>query len=74
MAEKIDLDKTAFLKDNFKKLIESHRYILNREAEYLGVKIKDDEEFQLLLDEITKLRRELLDASNTILDLKQYTV
>lgn len=109
MAEKINLDKVSFLKDKFKKVvdtdfnffaqrseeakftigdffqlyeqifefipkegdIESHRYILNKEAEYLGVKIKDETEFQLLLDEITKLRRELLDASNTILELKQ---
>jgi hypothetical protein len=107
MAERINLDKTVYLKENFKRLvdsdfnffiqngdetsftisdffrlyeqifefipregdIESHKYILTKEAEYIGVRIQDDSDFQALLDEITRLRRELLDNSNTILEL-----
>jgi len=49
--------------------IESHRFILNRTAEYLGVNINDDIDVQALLDEITSLRTELLDANKTLLDL-----
>jgi hypothetical protein len=107
MAERINLDKTVYLKENFKRLVdsnfnffiqntddtsftisdffklyeqifefipregdvESHRYILNKEAEYLEIKTQDDSDLQVLLDEITKLRRELLDNNNTILEL-----
>jgi hypothetical protein len=49
--------------------IESHRFILNRTAEYLGVNVNDDIDIQALLDEITSLRTELLDANKTLLDL-----
>ena len=49
--------------------IESHRFILNRTAEYLGVNINEDINIQALLDEITSLRNELLDANKTLLDL-----
>ena len=40
--------------------INSHRYILQREAEYLGVKFADDFDIQALLQEITDLRQQLL--------------
>jgi hypothetical protein len=49
--------------------IESHRFILNKTAEYLGVTISDNNDIQALLDEITTLRNELLDANKTLLDL-----
>lgn len=49
--------------------IDSHRYILNREAEYLGVPINEQIDVQALLDEITSLRSELLDANKTLLEL-----
>jgi hypothetical protein len=51
--------------------INSHRYILNKEAEYLGVNINDQINIQALLDEITSLRQELLDANKTLLDLNK---
>jgi hypothetical protein len=51
--------------------IDSHRYILNKEAEYLGVNINDQVNIQALLDEITSLRQELLDANKTLLDLNK---
>lgn len=40
--------------------IESHRYILNKEAEYLGVRFADDVDVNALLNEITDLRRQLV--------------
>jgi hypothetical protein len=49
--------------------IQSHRYILNKTADYLGVKISEENDIQALLDEITTLRGELLDANKTLLDL-----
>ena len=45
--------------------INSHRFILEREAEYLGVRIADDSEIQALLQEITDLRQQLLEAEIT---------
>lgn len=49
--------------------IDSHRYILNREAEYLGIQLNEQIDVQALLDEITSLRNELLDANKTLLEL-----
>jgi hypothetical protein len=51
--------------------IDSHRYILNKEAEYLGVSINDQTNIQALLDEITSLRQELLGANKTLSDLNK---
>lgn len=48
--------------------VESHRYILEKEAEYLGVKLADDVDIQALLDEITSLRQQLLEAKTIITD------
>ena len=46
----------------------SHQYILQREADYLGINISQDD-VQALLDEITLLRQQILDAQTTINDL-----
>jgi hypothetical protein len=48
--------------------INSHRYILQREADYLGVSISQDD-IQALLNEITSLRQQVLEAQQTINDL-----
>jgi hypothetical protein len=40
--------------------INSQRYILNRTAEYLGVKLADDTNINVLLEEITTLKQQLL--------------
>ena len=48
--------------------INSHRYILQREADYLGVSISQDD-IQALLNEITSLRQQVLEAQTTINDL-----
>lgn len=47
--------------------INSHRYILNKEAEYLGATINDGLDVQALLQEITSLRNDLLEANKTLL-------
>ena len=46
----------------------SHRYILQREADYLGVSISQDD-IQALLNEITSLRQQVLEEQQTINDL-----
>ena len=46
----------------------SHRYILQREADYLGISISQDD-IQALLNEITSLRQQVLEAQATINDL-----
>jgi hypothetical protein len=51
--------------------LKSHRYILNKTAEYLGININENIDIQALLDEITSLRQELLDANKTLLDLNR---
>jgi hypothetical protein len=46
----------------------SHQYIIQREADYLGISISQDD-IQALLNEITSLRQQVLDAQQTINDL-----
>jgi len=49
---------------------DSHRFILEREAEYLGVIINQDD-IQALLDEITSLRQQVLDTQTILSDLSK---
>jgi len=44
---------------------DSHRYILEKEAEYLGVIINQDD-IQALLDEITILRQQVIDTQTAL--------
>lgn len=46
----------------------SHRYILEKEAEYLEVSVNQDD-IQALLDEVTSLRQQLLESQQIINDL-----
>jgi hypothetical protein len=48
--------------------INSHRFILQKEANYLGV-IVNEEDIQALLNEITSLRQQVLDTQSIIKDL-----
>jgi hypothetical protein len=45
--------------------INSHRYILEKEADYLGVSLNNDD-IQALLDEITTLRQTVLDTQTAL--------
>jgi hypothetical protein len=71
----------SFTVDNFFELYEelfyqipkegdtnSHKYILQKEADYLGISISQDD-IQALLNEITSLRQQVLEAQQTINDL-----
>jgi hypothetical protein len=49
---------------------ESHRYILEKTAEYLGVIVSQDD-IQALLDEITNLRQQVLDLQTTLSDISK---
>ena len=44
---------------------DSHRFIIEKEAEYLGINLNTDD-IQALLAEITTLRQEILTAQQTI--------
>jgi hypothetical protein len=48
--------------------VNSHQYILQSEADYLGISISPDD-IQALLDEITSLRQQVLETQQTINDL-----
>ena len=48
----------------------SHRYILEKEAEYLGIIINQDD-IQALLDEITNLRQQVLDTQTALNELSK---
>lgn len=49
---------------------DSHRFILEREAEYLGVIISQDD-IQALLDEITSLRQQVLDLQTAMSEISR---
>ncbi len=66
-----ELYENLFLSIPKEGTINSHRYILNKTAEYLGVPLNDDIDVKALLDEITSLRKELLDANKTLLELNK---
>jgi hypothetical protein len=76
-----EVEEPTFTVDDFFELYEelfyqipkegdtnSHQYILQKEADYLGVSISQDD-VQALLDEITSLRQQILDAQTTINEL-----
>ncbi len=48
----------------------SHQYIIEKEAEYLGIIISQDD-IQALLDEITVLRQQIVDTQNTLDELSK---
>ena len=76
-----DEEQLSFTVDNFFELYDqvfyqipkegdtnSHQYILQREADYLGISVSQ-EDVQALLNEITSLRQQVLDAQTTINEL-----
>ena len=66
-----ELYETLFYQIPKEGSLESHRYILNKTANYLGIPIGDELDIQALLNEITSLRQELLDANKTLIDLNK---
>ena len=50
----------------------SHQFILQKEAEYLGINLSQDD-VQALLDEITSLRQQVIDTQTVINELTKAT-
>ena len=50
--------------------INTHEFLIRRSTEYIGFTDETPEEIQALLDEITNLRRNLLDTEQEVLDLR----
>jgi len=50
--------------------VNSHQYILQKEADYLGIIINQDD-IQALLNEITVLRNDLLASNKTLAELNK---
>ena len=50
--------------------VNSHSYIIQKETDYLGIIISQDD-IQALLDEITILRQEVLESQTTINELNK---
>ena len=48
----------------------SHRYILEKEADYLGVIVNQDD-IQALLEEITNLRQQVLDTQTSLAEISK---
>lgn len=53
--------------------INSHQFLIERSREYIGVDETTDEEIQVLLDEITTLRQNLLDTEQELIQLQTST-
>lgn len=51
---------------------DSHRYILQKEADYLGIIVSQDD-IQALLDEITNLRQQVLDTQTALDEISKVT-
>ena len=81
--QQVDEDNPSFTLEDFFSLYEqlfyqipkegdtnSHRYILQKEADYLGV-IINEEDIQALLDEITSLRQQVLDTQSALSELSK---
>lgn len=48
----------------------SHQYMIAKSSEYLGIKTENSIDIQLLQEEITSLRQQLLDANQALSDIK----
>ena len=50
--------------------INSHQFLVERSKEYIGISEETDQEIQVLLDEITSLRQNLLDTEQELIQLQ----
>lgn len=50
--------------------INSHEFLIQRSSEYIGFEESTPEEIQALLDEITNLRKNLLDTEQEVFELR----
>ena len=63
-----DLYQTLFYEIPAEGSINSHTYLIKQSTEYIGFTEEKEEDIQVLLDEITLLREELLDSQKQLRD------
>ena len=63
-----DLYQTLFYEIPAEGSINSHTYLIKQSTEYIGFTEEKEEDIQVLLDEITLLREELLDTQRQLRD------
>lgn len=61
-----DLYQTLFYEIPAEGSINSHTYLINQSTEYIGFTEEKEQDIQVLLDEITLLREELLDTQQQL--------
>ena len=64
--EFFDLYNTLFYEIPAEGDVNSHRFLINRSTEYIGFTEEKEEDIQVLLDEITQLREELLETQRQL--------
>ena len=64
--EFFDLYNTLFYEIPAEGSINSHTFLIERSSEYIGFTEENDQNIQVLLDEITSLREELLDTQKEL--------
>lgn len=70
MEEFFDLYEQLFYQIPKEGEANSHRFILEKEADYLGVIVNQDD-IQALLQEITTLRQQVLDTQTALADISK---
>ena len=68
--EFFDLYTTLFYEIPAEGSVNSHTYLIERSKEYIGFTEENDENIQILLDEITQLREELLATQKELQDVQ----
>ena len=72
--EFFDLYNTLFYEIPAEGSINSHTFLIERSSEYIGFTEENDENIQILLDEITSLREELLQTQKDLRDAQLNTL
>jgi len=54
--------------------INSHQVLINKSSEYIGFSEEHEQDIQILLDEITQLREELLSTQKELTDLQSNNI
>jgi hypothetical protein len=65
-----NLYNTLFYEIPAEGSINSHTFLIERSSEYIGFTEEKDEDIQVLLDEITQLREELLNTQKQVRDIQ----
>ena len=70
LEEFFDLYNSIFYDIPVEGDINSHQFLVERSKEYIGISEETDQEIQVLLDEITSLRQNLLDTEQELIELQ----